>query len=77
MSTATLHLAPPTRFERFLQQLAEGLSRHVAHRIRQRTRRRQLALELLRQQQVRRHDARDVDHLLAMHGVSRRSGPRS
>ncbi|WP_102192647.1 hypothetical protein [Microbacterium aurantiacum] len=72
MTTATLRLAAPTRFERFLQQLALGLSRHVDRRIAARAERREIALDMLREQQARRHDPRAVDHALAQLGLPRR-----
>ncbi|MEV4775076.1 hypothetical protein [Microbacterium sp. LWH12-1.2] len=72
MTTATLRLAAPTRFERLLQQVALGLSRHVEHRIVARAERREIALDMLREQQARRHDPRAVDHALAQLGLPRR-----
>lgn len=72
MTTATLRLAAPTRFERLLQQLALGLSRHVERRIANRAERREIALDMLREQQARRHDPRAVDHALAQLGLPRR-----
>ncbi|WP_217184257.1 hypothetical protein [Streptomyces sp. AC495_CC817] len=72
MTTATLRLVSPTPFERLLQQVARSLSRHVEHRMTARAARRELALDLLREQQARRHDPRAVDHLLASAGLPRR-----
>ena len=72
MSTATLRRVSPTPFERLLQQVAAGLIRHVEHRVAARAARRDLALDMLREQQTRRHDPREVDHLLAMMGLSDR-----
>ncbi|WP_341974434.1 hypothetical protein LTA6_002876 [Microbacterium sp. LTA6] len=72
MTTATLRLAAPTRFERLLQQVALGLSRHVERRIVARAERREIALDMLREQQARRHDPRAVDHALAQLGLPRR-----
>ena len=72
MTTATLRLAAPTRFERALQRIAAGLVAHVERRVAARAQRRELALDLLREQQARRHDARAVEHLLAQSGVGRR-----
>lgn len=72
MTTATLRLATPTAFERLLQRVALGLTRHVEHRIRIRAERREIALDLLREQQSRRHDPRAVEHALAQMGVPRR-----
>lgn len=72
MTTATLRLVSPTPFERLLQRTARSLSRHVDHRMAARAARRELALDLLREQQARRHDPRAVDHLLASAGLPRR-----
>lgn len=72
MTTATLRLASPTPFERILQQIAAALSRHVEHRMSARAARRELALDLLQEQQARRQDPRAVEHLLAQVGVPRR-----
>ncbi|MEV7633281.1 hypothetical protein AB0N64_12835 [Microbacterium sp. NPDC089318] len=72
MSTATLRLVSPTPFERLLQQVAAALTRHVEHRVLARAERRELALDLLREQQTRRHDPHEADHLLAMVGLSGR-----
>jgi hypothetical protein len=72
MSTATLHLAAPTPFERLLQHVAAGLTRHVEHRLTARAARRERELDRLREQQTRRHDPHEVDHLLAMVGLSGR-----
>ncbi|MEJ6555678.1 hypothetical protein PQI51_11680 [Microbacterium esteraromaticum] len=72
MSTATLRLVSPTPFERLLQQIAAGLTRHVEHRVAARAARRELALHMLREQQTRRHDPHEADHLLAMMGLSGR-----
>ena len=72
MTTAMLRLAAPTRFERLLQQFALGLSRHVERRIIARAERREIALDMLREQQARRHDPRTLDHALAQLGLPRR-----
>ncbi len=72
MTTATLRLASPTAFERLLQRIAVALSRHVEHRIAARADRREIALDLLREQQSRRHDPRAVEHYLAQLGAPRR-----
>lgn len=71
MSTATLRLATPTAFERALQRVALGLAQYVEHRITIRAERREIALDMLREQQARRHDPRAVDHLLAQMGAPR------
>ncbi|GAA2889166.1 hypothetical protein [Microbacterium esteraromaticum] len=72
MTTATLRLASPTPFERLLQQLAAALTRHVERRVTARAERREIALSLLQEQQTRRADPHEVDHLLAMVGLSGR-----
>ncbi|MCK2027665.1 MULTISPECIES: hypothetical protein [Microbacterium] len=72
MTAATLHLSAPTRTERGLLRLADRLTGLVEHRVAERARRRQLALDLLAEQQARRHDPRAVDHLLAQLGAPRR-----
>ncbi|PKI93167.1 hypothetical protein CW368_02500 [Actinomycetales bacterium SN12] len=72
MTTATLRLVSPTPFERLLQRIATALAGHVERRIVARAERRELALDLLREQQTRRHDPHEVDRLLATVGLSRR-----
>ncbi|MCT1478573.1 hypothetical protein [Microbacterium sp. p3-SID336] len=72
MTAATLHLVSPTRTERGMLQLADRLTTFVEHRVERRAQRRALALDLLREQQARRHDPHAVDHLLAQLGASRR-----
>ena len=72
MTTATLRLATPTPFERVLRQAALGLARHVDRRIAARAERREIALDMLREQQARKQDPRAVDHALAQLGLPRR-----
>lgn len=72
MTSAALRLSAPTQAERGLLRLADRLTEYVEHRISRRTQRREVALDLLREQQSRRHDGTAVDHLLAQMGVSRR-----
>jgi hypothetical protein len=72
MATAVLRVATPTPFERALQRIARGLIRHVEKRIAARADRRAIALDLLREQQARKADLREVDHALAWMGVPRR-----
>lgn len=72
MTTATLHLVSPTPFERLLQRLGAVLIRHVERRVAARAERRELALDLLRQEQTARTDPHEVDHLLAMVGLTGR-----
>lgn len=69
MTTATLRLTSPTRFERVLRRAALGTARWVDRRIADRARRRELALDLLREQQTRRQDPRAVDLALAQLGL--------
>ena len=69
MTTATLRLAAPTPFEKALQQFAQALSRHVDRRIAARAERREIALDLLREQQARKQDPRAVDYALAHMGL--------
>jgi len=72
MTAATLHLVSPTGRERGLLHLAAGVTAMIEHRIERRAQRRVLALDLLREQQARRHDPHAVDHLLAQLGAPRR-----
>ncbi|MBO9627707.1 MAG: hypothetical protein J7484_15200 [Microbacterium sp.] len=72
MTTATLRLASPTAFERLLQRIAVALSRHVERRIAARADRREIALDMLREQQARKHDPRTVEHYLAQLGLPQR-----
>ncbi|HTN54731.1 MAG TPA: hypothetical protein VLZ82_01005 [Microbacterium sp.] len=61
MTSATLRLASPTALERGLKALAESISRYVDHRIAVRAERREIAVDMLREQQARRHDPRALD----------------
>ncbi|MGB4136529.1 MAG: hypothetical protein WA971_08190 [Microbacterium sp.] len=72
MTAATLHIAAPTRTERTLLKLADGITAYVARRRERRVERREIALDLLREQQTRRADRRDVDTALALYGLPRR-----
>lgn len=72
MTTATLRLASPTPFDRFLHRLALGLTRHVERRIACRAERREIALDMLREQQARKQDPRVLEHALAQMGLPRR-----
>ncbi|PCE14131.1 hypothetical protein AUC47_05700 [Microbacterium sp. SZ1] len=69
MTSAALHLAAPTLVERRILGVAHRLTAFVEHRIAARAGRREIALDLLREQQARRHDPRAVEHLLAQMGV--------
>lgn len=69
MTSATIRLVTPTRAERQLLRLADYVTSRVRRRIEHRALRRELALDLLREQQTRRHDPRAVEHLLAQMGV--------
>ena len=72
MTSAALRIAAPTQTERRLLALAARLTACVEHRIAARAARREIAADLLREQQARRHDPRAVEHLLAQAGLSRR-----
>lgn len=72
MTAATLHLVSPTPVERGLLRLADRVTAVVQRRIEHRAQTRSLALDLLREQQARRHDPHAVDHLLAQLGAPRR-----
>lgn len=61
MTAATVHLVAPTRFERGLQGIAAAVSGYVDARIAARAERREIAFELLREQQARRLDPRALD----------------
>lgn len=61
MTSATLRLVAPTRFERMLQLIAERVERYVEDRIAARARRHEIALDMLREQQARRSDPRALD----------------
>ncbi|MEJ1086859.1 hypothetical protein WDU99_00845 [Microbacterium sp. Mu-80] len=61
MTAAALQIAAPTRLERGLKALAHRLDRYVESRIAARAERREIALDLLREQQARRHDPRALD----------------
>lgn len=64
MTSATIRLASPTALERGLRRLAEALTRYVDHRIAVRAERREIALDMLREQHARRHDPRALDMAL-------------
>jgi len=72
MTSAALHLMAPTQTERGLLRLADRITAFVESRIRARAARREIALDLLREQQARKHDPRVVEHLLATAGLPRR-----
>ncbi|GAB3598856.1 hypothetical protein [Microbacterium tumbae] len=72
MTAATVHIAAPTLVERTLLSIAGRLTVFVARRRGRRAERRELALDLLREQQARRRDPLAVDHLLAQRGLPRK-----
>ena len=72
MTSATIRLVAPTQVERRLLGLADVLIAFVQHRIERRAQKRELALDLLREQQTRRQDPHAVDHMLAQLGLPRR-----
>lgn len=61
MTSATLRLVAPTALERRLQALATAISRYVDHRIASRGARREIALDVLHEQQARKQDPRALD----------------
>jgi response regulator RpfG family c-di-GMP phosphodiesterase len=69
MTSVALHLTAPTLVERRILTVASHLTAFVEHRIAARAERREVARDLLREQQSRRHDPRAVEHLLAQMGV--------
>lgn len=69
MTSATIRLTSPTLGERWLLGLAGRATAFVEHRVQRRAERRELALDLLREQQQRRQDPRAVDHALAQLGL--------
>jgi response regulator RpfG family c-di-GMP phosphodiesterase len=72
MTSAALPLAAPTPAERRLLALAARLTVFVERRVAERAARREIALDLLREQQARKADARAVEHLLALSGLPHR-----
>ncbi|WP_309128586.1 hypothetical protein [Microbacterium sp.] len=64
MTSATLHLTAPTALERGLQHIADAISHYVARRIAARAERREITLDMLREQQTRRHDPQALDTAL-------------
>ncbi|MFJ4175939.1 hypothetical protein [Microbacterium sp. NPDC089696] len=72
MTSAALHLTAPTLVERRILTVASHLTAFVENRIAARAERREVARDLLREQQSRRQDPRAVEHLLAQMGVPRR-----
>lgn len=68
MTSATLHLVGPTRLERGLKSLAEALTRYVDARIASRAERREIALDMLREQQTRQSDPQALEIALASLG---------
>lgn len=72
MTSATLRLVEPTRLERALQSVAQRLTRYVDARIVARAERREITLELLREQQTRRSDPQALEIAL----ISLGSRPR-
>jgi len=61
MTSATLRVAAPTVLERGLTALAAAITRYVDHRIALRAERREIAVDLLREQQARRQDPHALD----------------
>ncbi|MDQ0612547.1 hypothetical protein QF046_000188 [Microbacterium sp. W4I4] len=72
MTSATLHLAAPTALERGLTAIAATITRYVDRRMALRAERREIAVDLLREQQARKQDPRALDiALLSMGSRSR------
>lgn len=71
MTSATLHLATPTALERGLTAVARAITRYVDHRIGLRAERRQIAVDVLREQQARKQDPRALD--IALLSIGSRS----
>lgn len=61
MTAATLHIATPTALERTLLRLADRITAFVEHRREVRVERREIALNVLREQQSRRQDPRSLE----------------
>lgn len=72
MTTAMLRLAAPTPFERLLQQIARALSGYVERRVVSRAMRREIALDMIREQQARRGDPQAFQRALAQLDLPRR-----
>lgn len=72
MTAATLHIAAPTITERSLLRIADAITGFVARRRAVRAERREIALDILREQQARKHDPRAIEHTLAQLGLPRR-----
>ncbi|MGF2947775.1 hypothetical protein [Microbacterium alcoholitolerans] len=72
MTAATLHIAAPTIIERSLLRIADAITAFVARRSAVRAERREIALDMLREQQARKHDPRAIEHALAQLGLPRR-----
>lgn len=69
MTSATIRLTAPTRAERGLLRLASRLTTVVERRMERRAEQREIALEMLREQQTRKPDPRAVDLALAHLGL--------
>ncbi|MGN7976108.1 hypothetical protein ACTJJ4_00880 [Microbacterium sp. 22195] len=73
MTAATLHLASPTTAERALLKIADAITAYTENRRLLRAERREIALDMLREQQARRQDPRALDcALLAIGSRPRR-----
>lgn len=64
MTSATIRLVAPTALERGLRAFADAISRYVDHRIAVRAERREIAVDLLREQHARKQDPRALDVVL-------------
>ncbi|WP_298867211.1 hypothetical protein [uncultured Microbacterium sp.] len=61
MTAAVLHLAAPTALERGLLRLAATITSYAEHRRERRAERHEIALDMLREQRVRKRDPRALD----------------
>ena len=64
MTAATLHLASPTTTERALLKIADAITAYTENRRLLRAERRDIALDLLLEQQARKHDPRALEYAM-------------
>ena len=64
MTAATLHLASPTTIERALLKIALAITAYTENRRLLRAERRDIALDLLREQQARKQDPRALEYAM-------------
>lgn len=68
-ASATMGFTAPTRVERGLLRVASRLTILVERRVKRRAEQREIALEMLREQQTRKPDLRAVDLALTHMGL--------